>query len=52
MKALIRNENETIVESDNIEGIDWNTGAPFTNEAWCGGPYTLIDDYYPEESSE
>ena len=45
MKALIRNKNETITENDKIAGIDWNTGAPLTNEAWCDGPYRLVDNY-------
>ena len=45
MKALIRNEGETVRECDGISGIDWNTGAPLTNEAWCGGPYTLVRNY-------
>ena len=47
MKALIRNAGETISESMSLEWIDWNTGAPLTNEAWCGGPYTLVNDYDP-----
>ena len=45
MKALIRGEGETVVEG--FHGIDWNTGAPLTNKAWCGGPYTLIQNYVP-----
>ena len=49
MKALIRNEGETITEEDGIEGIDWNTGAPLTDEAWCGGPYTLVQNYIPPQ---
>lgn len=53
MKALIRNEGETVTEQTGIEGIDWTTGAPLTNEAWCGGPYTLVQDYTaPTEGSE
>lgn len=56
MKALIRHEGETVKETDNIIGINWSTGAPLTNPKWCGGPYTLIDDYHEpileEESSE
>ena len=47
MKALIRNEGETVTESMNIEGIDWNTGAPLTNPAWAGGPYQLVQNYVP-----
>ena len=49
MKALIRNTGETVRETDNIEGIDWTTGAPLTNPAWCGGAYTL-SPYYPEDA--
>ena len=45
MKALIRNEGETVLESDGIEGIDWKTGAPLTNPVWAGGPYVLVNDY-------
>ena len=47
MKALIRQEGETVREIDGIEGIDWNTGAPLTNDAWCGGPYQLVQNYVP-----
>lgn len=47
MKALIRNEGETVTEADGIEGIDWNTGAPLTNAAWAGGPYQLVQNYVP-----
>ena len=52
MKALIRNKGETVLETDGIEGIDWMTGAPLTNPAWCGGPYTLIQDYHKESQEE
>lgn len=45
MKALIRNEGETVLERTGIEGIDWQTGAPLTNPDWCGGPYQLVEDY-------
>lgn len=45
MKALIRNKGETVCESDGIEGIDWKTGMPMTNEKWFGGPYQLVDNY-------
>ena len=48
MKALIRNNGETVTENMGIDGIDWKTGAPLTNEAWYGGPYTLIENYVPE----
>lgn len=49
MKALIRNKGETVTERDGIVGIDWNTGAPLTNESWAGGPYVLANDYVPED---
>ena len=52
MKALIRNAGETVVEYNNIPGIDWNTGAPLTNPEWCGGPYILVDDYVQEVPTE
>lgn len=52
MRALIRNEGETVTEKDDIEGIDWNTGAPLTGEAWYGGPYTLIENYVPEVEND
>ena len=45
MKALIRNEGETVTEADDIPGIDWNTGMPLTNPVWAGGPYQLVDNY-------
>ena len=45
MKALIRNNGETVTEQDGIEGIDWQTGAPLTNTAWAGGPYQLVQNY-------
>ena len=49
MKALIRNPGETVTEAMNMSGIDWNTGAPLTNTAWCGGPYILVNDYVPDD---
>ena len=45
MKALIRNEGETIIEDMGIPCIDWDTGAPLTNSKWFGGPYILVNDY-------
>lgn len=45
MKALIRNEGETITEGMNIPCIDWDTGAPLTNANWFGGPYQLVGNY-------
>ena len=52
MKALIRNHGEAVTEKDGIEGIDWQTGAPLTNTAWCGGPYTLVQNYVPPKDDE
>jgi hypothetical protein len=49
MKALIRNEGETILETTGIDGIDWKTGAPLTSTDWCGGPYQLVENYSPPE---
>ena len=49
MKALIRNPGETILETYGIPGIEWGTGAPLTNSGWSGGPYTLVNDYIPED---
>ena len=45
MKALIRNEGETVTQDMGFTFIEWNTGAPLTNEAWSGGPYRLVQDY-------
>ena len=45
MRALIRNPGETVTEDDGIVGIDWDTGAPLTNDSWSGGPYRLVQDY-------
>ena len=47
MKALIRNEGETITENMDIPGIEWSTGYPLTSEKWFGGPYTLVQNYVP-----
>ena len=52
MRALIRNQGETVTEKDGIEGIDWQTGAPLTNPAWAGGPYTLVQNYAPPQEDE
>lgn len=52
MRALIRNEGETITENMNIPCIDWKTGAPLTNSKWYGGPYTLVQNYIPPVSDE
>ena len=53
MKALIRNKGETVTEEMNIPGIDWETGYPLTSPAWCGGPYTMVQNYVaPVENQE
>ena len=49
MKALIRNEGETVTQDMGFTFIDWNTGAPLTNPDWYGGPYIMVDDYVPPE---
>ena len=52
MKALIRNEGETITEDMTIPCIDWNTGAPLTDPKWYGGPYKLVENYVPPVDEE
>ena len=52
MKALIRNEGETIIEDMNVPCIDWSTGHPLTNPKWFGGPYTLVQNYVPPKNDE
>lgn len=52
MKALIRNEGETITEGMGIPCIDWGTGAPLTNANWFGGAYILVNDYVPEDPTD
>ena len=52
MRALIRNEGETVTEDMNIPCIDWNTGYPLTNAKWFGGPYTLVQNYVPPKDDE
>ena len=52
MKALIRNQGETITEQDGIAGIDWGSGYPLTNAKWFGGPYTLVQNYVPPTNDE
>ena len=52
MKALVRNEGETITEDSNAPWIDWNTGAPLTNPAWAGGPYRLVQDFIETAETE
>ena len=44
MKALLRNNGETVLETAGIDGIEWTTGAPLTNPAWAGGAYALCED--------
>ena len=52
MKALIRNEGETVLETAGIDGIEWTTGAPLTNPSWAGGPYTMVQNYVPTQDDE
>ena len=52
MKALIRNEGETITEGMGIPCIDWDTGAPLTNPEWYGGPYIPVQNYVPPVNDE
>ena len=47
MKALIRNEGETVTEDMDIPCIDWSTGWPLTDPKWTGGPYQLVQNYVP-----
>ena len=47
MKALIRNEGETITEDVDIPCVDWSSGYPLTNPNWFGGPYKLVKNYVP-----
>ena len=48
MKALVRNEFETVTQDMGFTFIEWDTGAPLTNAEWSGGPYTLVNDYVQE----
>ena len=52
MKALIRNDGETVTEGMGHSFIDWNTGMPLTSEKWFGGPYTLVQNYVPPVDDE
>ena len=52
MKALIRNEGETVTEDMGIPCIDWSTGAPLTDPAWFGGPYQLVQNYVAPTEDE
>lgn len=49
MKALVRNKGEVIIDNMGIPGIDWTTGYPLTSSGWSGGPYTLADNYVPDD---
>lgn len=48
----MRHKGETVLETDGITGIDWNTGYPLTDPEWCGGPYTLVQNYVPPVDEE
>ena len=49
MKALVRNDGETILETSHIPNIDWETGYPFTDKDWPNRPYKLIINYSEPE---
>ena len=52
MRALIRNDGETVTESMGTPCIDWSTGWPLTDPAWAGGPYQLVQNYIaPKEDA-
>ena len=52
MKALIRNEGETVTEDMGIPCIEWDNGYPLTGEKWFGGPYTMVENYVPPTETE
>lgn len=52
MKALVRNEGETVTENMDIPCIDWSDGYPLTNPKWFGGPYKLVENYTPPMDEE
>ena len=52
MKALIRNNGETILETDGIKCVEWTSGRPLTDADWCEGPYTLVQNYVPPVNDE
>ena len=52
MKALIRNEGETVTEDMGHNFIEWDTGMPLTGKKWCGGPYTMVENYVPPADGE
>ena len=51
MKALIRNEGETVTEDMDIPCIDWNTGYPLTNaKLERAMPYAVSNEVIGEEA--
>ena len=52
MKALIRNEGETVTDCMGVPGINWDTGYPLTASGWTGGPYILVNDYVPKDPAD
>lgn len=52
MKALIREEGETVTEDMGIPGIDWTTGYPLTARGWTGGSYVLVNDYVRKDPAD
>jgi len=52
MKALIREEGETVTEDMKIPGIDWKSGYPLSDPGWSGGRYTLVQNYVPPVDDE
>lgn len=52
MKALVRNEGETVTQDMGFSFIDWNTGAPLARPDWYGGPYILVNDFVPEDPAD
>lgn len=52
MKALIRNEGETITEDMGVPCIDWSSGYPLTGAKWFGGPYTMVQNYVPPKDDK
>lgn len=52
MKALLRDPGETVTEDAGIPGIEWSTGYPLTSPGWVDGPYTLVNDYVPEDPDD
>ena len=49
MKALLRDEGETVTQDMGFTFINWDTGAPLTNRYWFGGSYVLVNDYIRED---